>query len=100
MPRFGQVVFGVLGVKFVGIKGLILLLLRLVTNLSLILFFDFLDFTRSLFLCCRVVLVFLVFFDFFLEVVFFLRLKSFLPSHRIRLRKITPPKKPPQPVLE
>ena len=44
MPRFRHVVLGVQGLKCFWIKGLILLLLRLVTNLSLIRFFDFLDF--------------------------------------------------------
>ena len=77
MPRFRQVVLGVLGVKCVGIKGLILLLLRLVTNLSLIRFFDFLGFTGSFFLCCRLVLVFLAFFDFSQELFSFYVLRVY-----------------------
>ena len=99
MPRFCQDVLAIgFGLKNVGPKGLMLLLLLLVTNLSLIFFLDFLGrgclaFTGSFRLGVFVFLVF-VFLVFFLGVIRF-RFINLLPSHRIRLLIITPPKNPP-----
>ena len=86
------------GLKDVGTKGLMLLFLLLVTNLSFIFFLHFLGrgclaFTGS-FRFRLGAFVFLV--TFFLGVVRF-RLTNLLRSHRIRLLIITPPKNPPPP---
>ena len=105
MPKFCQDVPAAIGfgLKDVDTKGLMLLLLLFVTNLSLIFFLDFLArgclaFTGSFRFRLRLgeAFAFLVFLVFFLGVVRF-RLINLLPSHRIRLLIITPPKNPPPP---
>ena len=102
MPRFCQDVLAIeLGLKDVGTKGLMLLLLLLVTNLSLIFFLDFLArgclaFTGSFRLGGGFVFLFFFFLVFFLGIVRF-RLINLLPSNRIRLLIITPLKNLPPP---